>query len=161
MRIERIHTAEELDQEPEADKNEGRQPNCPPDDDKRHQRENASSRKQNNVRSKHSGNSSTRANGRDVRAPRDQNFADSCSNAAKQIKEKVGNRAEGIFNICAKDPQEKHIADNVQKTTVQEHTCEEWQKCLYERVTPAGKRQRDLVRYESIYIDKGFACMGR
>ena len=52
--------------------------------------------------------------------------------AAGEIEEKIEEVAEVIFDVIAEDPQEEHVAGDVQKSAMQEHTGEDRQEGGFE-----------------------------
>ena len=47
------------------------------------------------------------------------------SKSAEQVKYKVGEMAEPVFDVVAENPQVPHVADQVQPASMQEHRREE------------------------------------
>lgn len=114
---EAADTGDKLQQEPVAQDDECGDGN----EEKEDQREDSRTRKQNNVRAHNSGDSPARAQGREGRVQIKEDMAQARANPAHQIEEEIGNVAEVVFDVVAKDPEKQHVPGDVRPTAVQEH----------------------------------------
>jgi len=76
-----------------------------------------------------------------VGAPGKGGLGDAGTDSAEQIEEQVRQWAHAIFDVCAKNPEKPHVADDVQPAPVEEHAGEQWNERLRERVAMAGERE--------------------
>jgi hypothetical protein len=81
-------------------------------------------------------------------------------NTADQIKQQIREVAEEILHVIAKDPQEKHIAENVHKSRMQKHTSKQRQKCSHEAYVP-GQERWETRWYRGVGHDKGLEQVRR
>lgn len=108
---------DELDQEPIAQNDEGRdgqeendnkgQDTCP--------------RVENNVGAHDAGDGSTGTERGNAGVKIEGDMEKVGADSANKIEKKIGEVAEVVFHIVAKNPEEEHVAADVQPTAVQEH----------------------------------------
>jgi len=62
--------------------------------------------------------------GRNTRMHVEQHVQEARADSAKQIEKQIGDVAVEVFDVVAKNPEEKHVAGDVQQAGVQEHAGE-------------------------------------
>src|ERR1051326_4955717 len=114
-------SAQELQHEPETGKDPRRQPPEGKENDQGHEPQDAGFGIQNEVGAHHAGDGAARADAGNVRAQVQGDVRDRSREAADEVKDQVREAADVVFNVVAENPQEPHVADDVQPSAMQKH----------------------------------------
>ena len=107
----------------------------PEDDDRRHleqlveeaeehERQDPGAGEQDDVRAQRRGDRARGADERDRRVRVDHDLRERRRDPADEVEQQERDRAEAVLDVVAEDPQEQHVAEQVQPAAVQEHARE-------------------------------------
>jgi hypothetical protein len=82
-------------------------------------------------------------------------LGDAGADATEQVENQVRNRAHAVFDIRTENPEEPHVADDVQPSAVEKHAGEKREESGGERVMVAGEGGLDSGRDYGVGIDEG------
>src|SRR5260370_25596038 len=112
-----------------------------------HEREDARPRIKQHIGAHHSGYGSAGANCGDAGVEVENNVEQTGADPADQIEEEIGEVAEEILDVVAKDPEEEHVPAQVKPVGVEKHAGNQGQKGNFEadvsckeRGDPGGNR---------------------
>lgn len=137
----RADAAQELHREPQSNKKHRGQAREKPPEEKRDQSENARRREEHHVCAEHARNGAARAESGDRGTQAEKHLGDTRAQSAYEIEAEVGKMAEAVFHIGPEEPQEPHIADDVQPAPMQEHRRKQGKEALCEGVVRVGESQ--------------------
>jgi hypothetical protein len=109
---------------------------------KRHQREHSRAREEHDVSAHDSGDGSACTNRRKPRTPVHRDLRQARTDATYEVKPEISQMAQAVLHVAAKDPQEKHVAKDVQKAPVEKHARHQREK--RETRLRSGMSQRSL-----------------
>src|ERR1700683_281892 len=121
--IERAHSAGELDQKPPADQDERGNADARPEQE--NSGEDAAVREEEEESGHDAGNGSAGADAGKMRGAGKGCLGDGGSQPGGKIKASVGKMSEMVFDIAAENPQEPHIADDVEPSSVKKYGSED------------------------------------
>src|ERR1700733_4729071 len=152
---ERAEAAHELQEEPETDEHDGWNARREPNNEQRNERENAARRKEKNISAENAGDCAASADCRYSRAPTECRLRDSRADSTNQIEPEIRKMAEAIFDVAAKNPEEPHVADNVQPAAMQKHRGKKRHNCINDGQTVLpGKCELQLPRHHAVMNDE-------
>jgi len=111
--------------------------------------QNSSAREQQNVGPHNSRDGATGPKSRYNRVEIEKCVSQSRTDPADDVKKQIWDMAEKVLHVVAEDPQEKHVPGNVEKSGMQEHACENWQKRHFKCSVPC-KKGRDAGRHSGV-----------
>src|SRR5205823_6447710 len=117
--------ADQLQQEPEREQDDGRQLDYFPENDPGDERQHARVRIQHEVRAHHASDCAARADRRQRRRRIDRDLSDRRRDPAEQIEDDEASVAEAIFDVVAENPEVPHVPDDVHPAAVEEHRRDE------------------------------------
>ena len=117
--------ARQLCGKPQAEHDPGRHRDDPQENDHQHQHMHIGIGVDQQIGAEHAGNCSARAEHRDGRARVGERLAQRRGDAARQIEQQVADVPEHILDIVPEDPQEQHVAADMQPARVEEHAGED------------------------------------
>src|SRR5712692_4820650 len=129
---QRLQAAQELQHKPPSQNNHRRYLNHKNEN----QREHPGAREKDHVGPHHSRDSAAGAECRDGGIQVGESVSEAGADPADKVKQQVSEMAEEVFYVVAKNPEEKHIAQQVQPTGMQEHACQQQQKGFTKGSTP-------------------------
>jgi hypothetical protein len=141
-RAEAHGAIEKLEKKPNAQKQNGRQNKCRPEDERGHECFDAGERIKAEVRAHDSRNGSAGTNGWDLRTGIGKDVHARRRDPASQIQEDISRATKAVFNVVAKNPERPHIAEEMKPTTVQKHGAKKSEYFLRGRIEMADLRIR-------------------
>src|SRR5580704_107499 len=91
-----------------------------------------------------------------MRAPGEDDLHQAGSDAANEIEKKVADGAQPVLHVCAENPQEPHVADDVKPTSVKKHAGEHGDEGIGQAVMVAGPGELNLCRDQAVHTNKCF-----
>ena len=140
---------DELEDGPHADGDDGRDRHQEPEDEDGH----AVRREQDDVGAQDAGDGAGRAEAGDDRARIDEDVRQAADDAGGNVEERVGQVADAVLDVVAEDPQEEHVAGEVEPAAVHEDAREERQ--------PDRRRPRLLGHLDGLAIDRDRLWLGQ
>jgi hypothetical protein len=146
-----IEVAEqELLQDPDAEEEERRQLENREEEDDEDDGHDPRAREQQQVTAEHAGHRAGRPDRRDRRVRINEDLTRVGGQAAQDVEHDELDRSHGVLDVVAEDPQEQHVAPEVQQASVHEHRREQRQPrrgvgSATRRVADLIARVRDLV----------------
>src|SRR5579864_5161556 len=137
----RADAAQELHGEPQSNEKHRGQAREKPPKEKRDKREDARRRKKYYVCAEHSCNGAARAESGDRGTQTENRLRDTRAQSAHEIETEVGQVAEAVFHIRAKEPEKPHVADNVQPSRMKKHGSKQGEEALREGVLRVSEGQ--------------------
>ena len=113
--------AEQLDEEPKPQDNQGGYADNLYEDENKDQSDNPGAREEEQIGSQNSADGSAGADHGDGGIRIGKNLGRPCGEPANQIKEKEAEMTESIFYVVPKNPQIKHVAEKVQESAMKKH----------------------------------------
>src|SRR6266545_2471613 len=114
------HSIEQLEDEPRAQNCPCRKPDGR-DEEEEDQRQNPASGEHHDVGPEDAGYGSGSAEVRNHRVGIDQELTDRGRDPGREVEEEVQDRSQLVFDVVPEDPQEQHVAADVQPPPVKEH----------------------------------------
>ncbi len=134
---ERPHAAEELKHEPHPE-DDGRGEGDEGDDEEEDQRQHLPAREHDEVRAEHTGDRSRRAEVRHDAVRPHGDLGGTRHDPGHQIEQGIAEAPQPVLDVVAEDPEEPHVAENVQPPRVEEHRGEDRQDPA---LVPAARRK--------------------
>src|SRR6185437_17100232 len=85
----------------------------------------------------------------------EERLRDASPQSAHEIETKIGNVAEAVFDVAAKEPEKPHVADDVQPSRMKKHRRKQGNETLREGVLRMSESQLRARRDHRVSHDEG------
>lgn len=146
--------AEELEEEPEPEHEQGRDADKFYEDEDKHQGENPGRWKEKQVGAQNPGNRPAGPDHGNGRVRIGEDLGEASSEAADQVKEEKAEMAQGIFDVVAEDPEIEHVSEEVQESAMEEHGRKNGEGDRHRRKLMEDLSMDDLIGNRTPFKDK-------
>ena len=114
-----------LDNKPKSKDKKCRDRNNSDEKKQENKGQNSCSRVQDQISSKHSGNSAACPDHRDARGGMENNMRKTCSHSRKEIENDKSQRPEIVFDVVSEYPEIEHVEEKMKKAAMDKHGSKE------------------------------------
>lgn len=153
-------TAQQLDDEPDSDIDDGRYGDKKRDDDDWHQGKDIAFGEHQHIRCHDPGNGPGSPDSRNPGMPVENKMSETGKQSAKDIKHKISYFPHPVLDIITKDEQYPHIGNNMPPAAMQENIGKEGPYQRNSHFINGGQSTEPyLVRDQSVLINYGFSLL--